>query len=200
MATPSSDMAVKLWGDPTRSASLCRPPKISLPLIPRHPYEQPADLYVLHTTCAANSERSLLRSAQSRQRRRSCNWPSLECFLPFRDVCSALYTTQQSSRAGGIRQRFEFSSEIESFNHAGFCSSSCRLPLDPLRTTITLRSLAFPGPISAMISATAAAGKNGEAVGAPDADGRGLRSGGRKNRPMTILMRRKCSGCSTRSN
>ena len=48
----------------------------------------------------------------------------------------------------GTRPRFEFSSEIESVHHAGFCSSSCRpsvSPLDPLRTTITLRSLAFPG-------------------------------------------------------
>ena len=192
LATPSAVVRHSSSGAHARARTRrdCRPPKISLPLVPIHINSRliylaaamPYVLHYLHTTHAADSERSLLTRAPSRQRPRSCNWPSLKW------SASGTCTTRHAIVAGGIRQRFEFSSEIESFNHAGFCSSSCRLPLDPLRTTITLRSLAFPGPISAMIS-TAATGKNGEAVHRTDADPDG--EDGRKTRPMTIIMRRK---------
>ena len=67
----------------------------------------------------------------------------------------------------GTRPRFEFSSEIESVHHAGFCSSSCRPSVSPPRSITDnyyFTIISISGPISAMISTAATAGKNGEAA------------------------------------
>ena len=67
----------------------------------------------------------------------------------------------------GTRPRFEFSSEIESVHHAGFCSSSCRPSVSPPRSITDnyyFTIISISGPISAMISTAPTAGKNGEAA------------------------------------
>ena len=121
---------------------------------------------LLHTTCAANSERSLWR----RQIETEIAQLAHSQVLPELQAC-----VHNAAIVSGTRPRFEFSSEIESFHHAGFCSSSCRLSVSPRSITDNyyFTIISISGPISAMISTAATAGKNGE-VEDPDrsSDGR----------------------------